>query len=93
MNYPGEVHFLFGRICMRVKGKHCLGTPNSRSNGCQHVFHLRGGKVEPSHKSQRQAEHDSDFAALGHSGDEYLARYECKPTARAVEIDKLLIFS
>jgi len=53
---------------------------------------LRGGKVEPSHNSQRQAEHEGDFAALGHSGDEYLARYKCKLTARVVEMDNCLFF-
>jgi len=34
------------------------------------MLYLRGGKVEPSNDSERQAEQDGDsFAALGHSGD------------------------
>ena len=34
------------------------------------MLHLRGGKVEPSDDSERQAEHEGNcFAALGHSGD------------------------
>jgi hypothetical protein len=33
------------------------------------MLHLRGGKVEPSDDSERQAEYEGDsFAALGHGG-------------------------